>query len=341
VLIPLEYKTPEYEIGDETIFEDIEKNLKDTLFWNFLKASFTIKGEFKKDYFETCLEVYASVFIKRQIGEKAFINLGRGENGKSAFLEYIEKSLGRDNVSSLTLQDISDQTFMAAELDGKSANIFTDLEQYELKRSGKIKAIVSGEGLQVQKKNKNPFQMHAFAKLLFSCNRFPKVYDQSQGFFRRWVLIKWERNFQNDPDRDPHLKEKLMNNKSERNKVFSSIIHLSRRLQNNNEFIHGKDWKIIQKEWNSNADPIDDFVTTYIVDSENNKPIREVYHFYKEKMFEKGETPLKFGQFGRVFAEYFDQDRIRNEKTSKTQRVWLNIAFNEPVQLDLEDYDTQ
>ena len=338
ILIPLQYSTPEYTINDDTIFEDIEKNLKGTLFYKFLKSSFTINDIFKQDYFETCLEMYASVFVKSQIDEKAFINWGSGDNGKSVFLEYIESSVGKNNVSRVTLQDISEQTFMAAELHGKSANIFTDLEHYELKKSGKIKTITSGEGIQVQRKNKDPFLMYPFVKLIFSCNRFPKVYDQSQGFFRRWIIIKWERNFERDPERDVQLKQKLSDDTVERNKVFSCIIHLSRRLYRTGKFTHTNHWKDIQTEWNSNADPIDDFVSSYIVDSENNKTVREVYQFYKQKMFEKGDNPLRIGQFGKALSEYFDQDRIRNIESNKTERVWLNIGFKESVQKELENY---
>ena len=317
VLIPLQYENPEYTINDDTIFTDIEKNLKDTLFWKFLKSSHTVDGVFRREYFETCLEVYASVFLKTQIDEKAFINLGGGDNGKSVFLDYIEGSIGQNNISRVTLQDISEQTFMAAELNGKLANIFTDLEHYELKKSGKIKAITSGEGIQVQRKNKNPFLMYPFVKLIFSCNRFPKVYDQSQGFFRRWIIIKWERNFEQDQDRDVQLRQKLLDDNTERNKVFSCIIYLSRKLFTTGRFTHTKHWKDIQIEWNSNADPIDDFVVSWTIDSENSKTIRETYKFYKQKMFEKGENPLRIGQFGKAFSEYFDQDRIRNKDTNK------------------------
>ena len=48
VLLPVEYREPEIPIHDETIFEDLEKNLKDTLFWKFLKSSFTVDGKFRK-----------------------------------------------------------------------------------------------------------------------------------------------------------------------------------------------------------------------------------------------------------------------------------------------------
>ncbi len=337
VLLPVQYNNPKYEIKENTIFADIEENLKDTLFWKFLKSSFTVDGIFRKKDFETILEMMASVFVKRQIDDKAFMNLGKGENGKSVLLEYVESFLGKDNVSRIPLQDITEDRFMCAELDGKSANIFTDLEQYELRRTGKIKAITSGEGIQVQKKHQHPFELYPFCKLMFSCNRFPKVYDQTQGFFRRWIIIQWERNFENDSQRNEHLEEKLMSNQDEKNLVFSCLIHLSRNLNQNGRFTHSKDWKTIQQEWNANADSIDDFVNNYIIDSESNTSVRETYHFYKDVMLEKSETPLTIGRFGKSFAEYYDQDRVK--ESGKTERVWLNIALKRSVQTSMEHYD--
>ena len=44
-------------------------------------------------------------------------------------------------------------------------------------------------------------------------------------------MVKWERNFENDPNRDVHLREKLSGDIVERNKVFSCIVYLSRKIQ--------------------------------------------------------------------------------------------------------------
>jgi len=326
VLLPVQYIAPTWRIDDDTIFEDMEKNLKDTLYWKFLKNSFIVNGKFKKDEFETALEVSSSPIIKHHIDEKAIMFLGNGDNGKSVLLEYIESLYGEDNISNITLQNIADDKFMSADLDGMSANIFTDLGHNELRNTGKIKAIVSNEGIQVQRKHQQGFKLKPYCKLLFSCNRFPKVFDQSQGFFRRWIVVKWERNFDGDPQRDEGLKQKLNKNQEEKNLVFSCLVQLANRLHRMGKFSHTVDWKIIQREWNENADPLDGFATNYILDSENSKTKRETYQFYKEIMFEKGETPLGMGQFSKAFAEYYEEDRDSNA------RIWLNIDFKRPVQ---------
>ena len=328
VLLPVEYHKPE--------FEDIEDNLKDTLFWKYLKNSFTVNEIFRKEDFESILEIVASFFIKRHVDEKAIMLLGSGENGKSVLLNYIVSILGKDNVAEIPLQDLSNDKFMTADLDGKSANIFPDLEQNELRHTGKIKAIVSNEGIQVQRKHGHPFTLYPFVKLIFSANRFPKVFDQNQGFFRRWIIIKWERNFENDPQRIEYLREKLANNRDEINKVFSCLISISKKLNTVGKFTHSKDWKTNQRDWNENADPLDDFDTHYIKDSDFNKTKRETYQFYKKIMLSKGEIPLGMGQFSKAFEEYHDQDRIKDESTGhQTQRVWLNIDFIEPIQSEM------
>jgi putative DNA primase/helicase len=324
-----------FEINDETIFEDIEKNLKDTMFWKFMTTSFTVNGEFRKEDFQTVLEIIASPIIKRHINEKAFMFLGQGENGKSVCLDYVKSLIGEKNISRIPLQDIAEDKFMCANLSGKSVNIFTDLESGEMKHAGKIKAITSGEGLEAQEKYMPPFTLYPFCKLMFSCNRFPKIYDQNQGFFRRWIIVKWDRNFEKDPERIEYLREKLASNQDEKNLVFSCLVFLARKLNKVGKFTHFKDWKTTQKEWNSNADPIDDFDSNYILDSDKNKTKRETYQFYKKIMLSKGEIPLGMGQFSKAFAEYHDEDRIKEKETQRIERVWLNIDFK-PI---LEEYD--
>ena len=334
VLLPLSYIEPKFPLNEASIFDDLEKNLKDTLFWKSLKACFTIDEEFDQESFESVLEMTSSIFLKKQIDERAFMNEGKGENGKSVFIEYIESLLGKANVSRIPLHELSESQFLSAELESKLANIYTDLESNELKKSGKLKVILSGEGFQAQRKYQQPFILYPFAKLIFSCNRFPKVFDQSQGFFRRWIIIKWQRNFENDKERDEQLKIKLQN-QDEKNFVFSCLIALARILNQRGTFTHSKEWKVIQREWNQNADPLDEFATNYIVESDGYKTKRETYHFYKKYCYEIGETPLGIGQFGKRFAEYYDDDKVERA------RVWLNIDFVEPKDSTVDEFWNQ
>ena len=317
ILIPCNFTIPKSN--------DLEK----TLFYKYLKNSFTINNKIDYDNIQTVLEMCAAAFIRKNIDEKSFINLGSGHNGKSVCLDYLSAMLGKENVSHIPLQVLSDDKFASARLESKLANIFSDLEKNELKHTGIIKSLSSGEPIYVQNKNQQGFNLYPFATLIFSTNKFPKVFDQTQGFMRRFLIIKWLRDFEKDPQRDSNLKEKLLSNKKEMDIVFSNLMYIAKEIYKNNKFSHSKDWKIIQKMWNESADPVNDFIENYIIDSETSKTKRETYQFYKNKMYSQGSTPLGMGQFSKAFSEYYEESKTHEN------RVWLNIDFKEPTQTKL------
>ena len=325
VLIPCNYHEPRTK--------DIEVNLQNTLFMKYLTNSFTVDEKLIEDDMKTVLEIMASVFLKTDVDERSVMFLGNGENGKSVCLDYLKFMLGKENFSGVPLQVLATDRFSTEKLDGKLANIFTDLEKDELKHTGTFKALSSCESVYAQKKRGHPFDLVSVATLIFSTNRFPKSYDQSQGFFRRWIIVKWQRNFEKDPDRIDDLKKQLLSNPTDRDTVFSNLIHITKRLLDSNKFSHSKDWKTIQTEWNRNADPLEDFIENYIVESEDSKSKLETYQFYKRIMFSKNETPLGIGRFGKAFAEYFQESKSGNKRT------WLEIDFKEPTQETLKEFD--
>lgn len=333
VLLPCNYAKPEFEIRSDDIFESLKSNLQDTLFWKFLETSFTKEYVINEKSMLTVLEMMASTFIRKNIDERSFIMLGNGANGKSVCLDYLSTLLGNDNVSHIPLQVLAEDKFASARLDGKHANIFSDLERNELYHTGIIKDLSSGEPVHAQLKNKNGFDLYPFASLVFSCNKFPRVFDQSQGFFRRWILIFWERNFEKDPQRNDNLKKELLEKSDEMDLVFSCLIHVAKMLYDSNRFLNPKDWKTVQKMWNENSDPLNWFVENHIIDSNGHRSKRDTYQFYKKTMFEKGEVPLGMGRFSKAFSEYYEDSKSDHE------RIWLNIEFREPQQTTLEDSD--
>ena len=146
-------------------------DLKKTLFWKYLTSSFTINENTNTENIETVLEMCASTFIRQSIDEKSFINLGDGENGKSVLLDYLSKMLGKENVSHIPLQVLSDDKFASARLESKLANIFSDLEKNELRHTGIIKDLSSGEPIYVQNKNQQGFNLYPFSTLIAISNK--------------------------------------------------------------------------------------------------------------------------------------------------------------------------
>src|SRR5690606_38296347 len=103
---------------------------------------------------------------------------GEGSNGKSVFLGLIEAFLGAENVSNVSLHDLTSDRYASAELYGKMANIFADLRADKITDAGTFKVVVSGDRIRAQRKHQQPFTFKPYAKLIFSANQIPETSDK-------------------------------------------------------------------------------------------------------------------------------------------------------------------
>lgn len=120
--------------------------------------------------------------------ELFFILHGRGNNGKSTILEILQMLLHDDNVSSLSLEQISDPV-LVGDLYMKLANICGDLPDSELIDEGVIKRISSGEPITCRRLYKGAMKFRPRCKMIFSTNPLPRIMDPTLGIWRRMTLI--------------------------------------------------------------------------------------------------------------------------------------------------------
>lgn len=154
-------------------------------------------------------EMLGYTLMKTSALETGFILYGDGSNGKSTILDLIKTFLGPGNYSSIPLEKLSAR-FSTAELEHKLANIGDDINDISIKDNGTIKQLISGKSIQVERKGERPYDMISFATQIFSCNEIPKSFDNSSGFYRRWVYIPFNARFTpDDGDYDPFIKEKI------------------------------------------------------------------------------------------------------------------------------------
>ena len=135
--------------------------------------------------------------------QKSLFLIGEGANGKSVFLETLAAVL--DNVSHLELSELFDR-FKIAELEGKLANICTEVETSKV-MDIRFKKIVAGEKQSAERKFKKPFEFNPFAKILFSANDFIPTKDRTHGFYRKFDILKFNRIFKLDEQKPDLLQE--------------------------------------------------------------------------------------------------------------------------------------
>lgn len=140
--------------------------------------------------------------------EKMLIIFGPGGDGKSKLLKVLKALVGAKNTSHIPMGRLEDQ-FYLSKLVGKLLNTFTEVESKAM-QSQEIKAIVSGDPISASFKNETPFDFEPYCKLAYSTNKLPKMLDNSDGFFRRLLVVEMTRQFVKSGTADIDLEAKLL-----------------------------------------------------------------------------------------------------------------------------------
>jgi len=127
--------------------------------------------------------------------EKAFMFVGNGRNGKDKSLELIKRLIGIDNCCSIPLPAIVPDSFIISEFFNKMVNLSGEINNLDLKDTSQFKAL-TGRSLQsAPRKFLKPINFVNYAKFIFACNELPMVYDNSKGFWDRWVVLDFPYTF--------------------------------------------------------------------------------------------------------------------------------------------------
>jgi putative DNA primase/helicase len=125
--------------------------------------------------------------------EKMLLLYGPGGDGKSTVMKILRALVGEQNCSHIPMGRLEDQFYLSRLVD-KLVNMSTEVESRAM-QSQEIKAIVSGDPISASFKNQTPFDFEPFCKLVYSTNRLPKMLDNSDGFFRKIMIIEFKGQF--------------------------------------------------------------------------------------------------------------------------------------------------
>ena len=119
-----------------------------------------------------------SQFVREAIAHYLKEGQSSGANGKSTFFRVLESLFGKNNVSFESINNLEWNRFAAAELDGKLANIHSDISNDEISRTGLLKQLITGDPMTVERKHRDPFTLANYAKLFFHAMNFLKYLIQ-------------------------------------------------------------------------------------------------------------------------------------------------------------------
>ena len=122
--------------------------------------------------------------------ENFFILYGEGGNGKTVLLTILSSLLGEKNVSSVSLESLTSQSFALSETLGKLANIIPELPHIDRANEAIIKAFVTKEIMTFDRKWKPAISTRPTAVLTMATNTLPQFQDKSDGLWRRMILFE-------------------------------------------------------------------------------------------------------------------------------------------------------
>lgn len=134
--------------------------------------------------------------------------VGAGANGKSVLLDIIRALVRPENVSN-AMMDTFHISHVRAELQGKLVNISSEIAADSMINDGYVKAIVAGDTLEASRKYKPSFSFRPVVRLMAATNNLPRTNDLSHGFFRRTIIVPFNRKFA-DHEQNPNLVKELL-----------------------------------------------------------------------------------------------------------------------------------
>ncbi|MGB0768283.1 MAG: phage/plasmid primase, P4 family, partial [Phycisphaeraceae bacterium] len=239
--------------------------------------------------------------------EKMLITVGTGKNGKSSVLKIWEHMLGVHNVSNVSF-DLLGKDALLRTMVGKAANTTRELEHVSRTHEAKLKQIISGEPLTIDRKYLDAMTLSIHAKLIVSCNSLPNFSDTTDGVWRRLIIMPFNIKIP-DAEINPHLSDELL---GELPGIFNWAAEGLQRLLTNGRFsdceiCDAKKGKY-RREANTVAEFLDQCTRNHSSHAVTTKGLYATYKIFTER---NGRHPLSNSYFGREIKRLgYDKKRV-------------------------------
>ena len=271
-------------------------------------------------------EYLGYIFVKNSTLklEKAMILFGTGANGKSVFFDVVTALLGSENVSIYTLQSLTEPNgYYRAKIQNKLVNYASEINVKM--ETSYFKSLVSGEPVEARLPYGQPFEVTDYARLIFNCNELPKDVEQSNAFFRRFLIIPFSVTIPKE-EQDRHLASRII--KNELTGVFTWVLSGLERLlkQGNFTVCDAADKALTEYQLQSDSAKLFLSDNDYIPHPTDHELIKDLYSLYRVFCNEEGFKPVNKTNFRkRLEAAGFVTERVSDGNV-----VYIKKQPNDP-----------
>ncbi|MEY2921502.1 MAG: hypothetical protein RL108_111 [Bacteroidota bacterium] len=231
--------------------------------------------------------------------EKMLVLYGSGANGKSVVFEIMLALLGRENVSNYSLTSLTDSAgYYRAQISNKLVNYGSEI-------GGKLEAdmlkkMASGEPIEARQPYGRPLLLHEYAKLIFNCNQLPKDVEQTDAYFRRFLILPFNVTIEEEKQ-DKLLASKII--ERELPGILNWILEGLKRLLEQGKFTKCKISEDVLNRYKIESDSVQMYIEEFNIqkspDTKDYKPLKTIYEVYRTFCLDNGYKPLNKSNFSK------------------------------------------
>ena len=186
---------------------NLDEEIDTPCFDQFLEEIFENKGELIK--YMLYLTGYLISGTKSR--QNFYICKGKGKNGKSVYLQLLEKLVGEDFVISPSLSKLSTNKFSLGNAEGKKLIIASENQNKSIGIDTELlKSLTGNDRIEMERKFKDAQTKRLNLELIFSANSILKFKDDTYGFKRRIQVIPFNYTVKNaDIDLPSKLEDEI------------------------------------------------------------------------------------------------------------------------------------
>lgn len=251
--------------------------------------------------------------------QKAFFFIGQPSSGKTTALDMITNFCGLENVSSLSLDALTDKQSLAS-LVNKTVNIRADLPNKKIYESGTFKSLVSGDTLTVNPKYIREYSYKFTGKLIFGMNELPDYSSDDKGVDRRVAFFTFNRIFKEGTEGFNQSLSTELQSKEVMSTLLNHAIRGYKSLIQRGYFISTKESKRVQADFITVNNNIELWIKEASIDKDYllREPINHhhggIYPDYQSFCFNAGVQPKEQQSFSRYIAQKYVLETYRDHK---------------------------
>jgi P4 family phage/plasmid primase-like protien len=153
-------------------------------------------------------EVCSAMLDPTRTPQRAGFLYGPSRSGKSTYLRLMQAIAGASNCSAVTMHQLADDRFAAANVYGRILNSSADLSDAHVKDLSLFKMMTGEDVINGNRKYGRQFTFTNRALFLFSANTLPTVGDDSDAYTARIKPFRFNRSFRGSED--PRIEDDMM-----------------------------------------------------------------------------------------------------------------------------------